>query len=231
MLFKNVIKSKFPRFYNFIKYAVKYSILFINSAVKYLALFFEHIIIRKPLKTRDDLPLLLNVLNLNGKGVEIGTWKGEYSTHVLTISKLSTLYSIDPWQHFGDCIYIDIDNVSSEEFEVIYNQAIKALGKFGNRSKVMRMSSINAIKAFKDCSLDFIYLDANHSYESCKEDLKLWWPKLKKGGMFAGHDYLDADLPQGKYGVKSAVNEFLKVYPHKLFVTPEAWPTWYFIKQ
>jgi len=54
---------------------------------------------------------------------------------------------------------------------------------------------------------------------------------LKKGGLFAGHDYLDGDLPQGKFGVKSAVNDFLKAYPHKLFVTPEVWPTWYFIKQ
>jgi predicted O-methyltransferase YrrM len=220
---KKVIKTKFPRSYKLIKYAGKYT-----------TVFFQHVIHKKRVKTRDDLPFLLNILGFigpNSEGVEIGTWKGYHSAHILEISELSILYSIDPWQHFSDRVYTDADNVSQEEFEVVHDHAVRILEKFGKRSRIMRMGSLEASRAVADNTLDFIYIDANHSYERCKEDLELWWPKLKKGGLFAGHDYLDGDLPQGKFGVKSAVNEFLKADLQKLFVTPEAWPTWYLIKQ
>jgi Methyltransferase domain len=47
-------------------------------------------------------------------------------------------------------------------------------------------------------------LDANHSYESVKEDIEAWFPKVKKGGLFAGHDYIHWA------GVKKVVDEIFK---------------------
>jgi hypothetical protein len=46
------------------------------------------------------------------------------------------------------------------------------------------------VHLFKDNSLDYIYIDGNHDYDHAKQDLKLWWPKLRPGGLMAGHDYL-----------------------------------------
>ena len=141
------------------------------------------------------------------------------------------MYSIDPWEELNKEKYIGICNVSSEEQEERYREVVNKLGKYGKRSKVVRMFSQGAAKGFTQDSLDFIYIDANHSYTACKEDLELWWPKLRKGGIFAGHDYLDGKLPEGEFGVKSAVNEFAEKYKQEVFVTSEAWPTWYLIKR
>ena len=58
-------------------------------------------------------------------------------------------------------------------------------------------------KTIEDGSLDFVYIDGDHQYESCKKDLQLWIPKIKKGGIIAGHDYLAICF----LGVVNAVNE------------------------
>ena len=73
---------------------------------------------------------------------------------------------------------------------------------------------------------DAIYIDANHTYEAAKQDIELWYPKVRKGGMICGHDYLpkhlfenrnDKDIPiyfsdsgvyAGMFGVNGAVDEF-----------------------
>ena len=64
---------------------------------------------------------------------------------------------------------------------------------------------------FNDDSLDFVFVDGDHSYEGCKADIEAWWPKLKKGGIMSGDDYGHTYNPaEGKYGVVEAVEEFAK---------------------
>jgi len=64
------------------------------------------------------------------------------------------------------------------------------------------MTSEEAAKEFEDQSLDMGFLDANHTYESAKQDIKLWTPKVKIGGLFVFHDY------GGRYrGIMKAVNK------------------------
>ena len=67
----------------------------------------------------------------------------------------------------------------------------------------IRLRSDQAVHHFKDESLDFVFIDANHEYEEVKKDIELWYPKVKKGGIFAGHDYSDT-----WQGVVKAVNEW-----------------------
>lgn len=59
---------------------------------------------------------------------------------------------------------------------------------------------------YADSSLDFFFLDAEHTYEGTKASLLAWLPKMKSGAIFAGHDYTNMDWP----GVKQAVDEVLK---------------------
>ena len=59
------------------------------------------------------------------------------------------------------------------------------------------------------------------------KDLKAWRPKVRAGGMICGHDYLDAVIQEGNFGVKSAVNDFLGRKPD--IVTDEYWASWFAI--
>jgi tRNA(Arg) A34 adenosine deaminase TadA len=103
------------------------------------------------------------------------------------------------------------------------------------------------VNLFAEESLDFIYIDANHKYEFVLQDLKLWFPKLRKGGIFAGHDFLKMNWNDdnnssknrsiyngntyiGEFGVNPAVEEFCNLLGYKNSVTDEWWGSWYFTK-
>jgi len=201
------------------------------KAVKYIRTWCLYQL-NRPVKNRKDLPLLLNILNLNGEGVEIGVCEGEYSKVILGNSKLSVLYSIDPWMPTDPKKWlIGKNNVPLNEQEKRYGDVINKLEKYGERSRIMRMLSEEASSHFEPESLDFVYIDGNHSYEMIKLDLELWWPKVKIGGIFGGHDYLNGIVRETDFGVKKAVDEFVKTTNQDLFVNPQKWPTWYVRKK
>jgi len=158
--------------------------------------------------SRDELPALLNARNLLGRGAEIGVKTGKYSDHLLRNWKGRQLVSIDPWLSDDPDAYVDRSNVSQDKFEEYYAETRERLSGYGDRSKIWRLTSVEAAQRVTDRSLDFVYIDARHDYESVKEDLNAWYDKVKPGGIFAGHDYVDGMLPQGDFGVKSAVDEF-----------------------
>ncbi|MDP3920788.1 MAG: class I SAM-dependent methyltransferase [Candidatus Omnitrophota bacterium] len=187
--------------------------------------------LKRPLPGREDLPYLLRVLKLDGEGVEVGVQGGGYSKRLLRHSGLAKLHSVDPWQSFEEHEYVSSANVSQQEQDWLYAKTQRKLNSFGDRSQILRMASTQAAPQFADESLDFVFIDANHAYSAVKEDIEHWWPKVKKGGLFAGHDYLDGDLPTGDYGVKQAVNELIKEHGQELFVIPQEFPTWYVIKK
>ena len=64
---------------------------------------------------------------------------------------------------------------------------------FEDRAFMLRGLSEQMVKLFANNSLDFVYIDGNHAYDFVKQDMEMWWPKLKKGGLFCGHDYLDIE--------------------------------------
>lgn len=186
----------------------------------------------KQLENRNQLPLLLNELGLAGEGVEVGVRKGDYSVLILQRSRLSRFFSVDPWMEFSRREWDDKANVTQAQQDTIYKLAVQQLCPFHLRSVVLRMMSSEASHLFREEQLDFVYLDAQHHLEGIQADLELWFPKVKKGGIFAGHDYLDGEIEGvGNFGVKFAVDYFVKRTAHQLFVTTkEEWPTWYFVK-
>jgi hypothetical protein len=72
----------------------------------------------------------------------------------------------------------------------------------GTGIKVMKERSVDAAEYFTDGYFDFVYIDADHSYESVLTDIRAWLPKVRDGGMIAGHDYVESQP-----GVKKAVHE------------------------
>lgn len=177
---------------------------------------------------------MLQTLNLNGVGIEIGVKTGRYSQAILERSQLH-LYLLDAWRHF-ETGYTDRHNTSTSTHLSFMTKTIERLKEFEGRFTVIRDTSENGARLFNDEYFDFAYIDANHSYESCLHDLNLWFPKVKKGGVIAGHDYMsripNVNAPSNKslIDVKSAVDEFFGKRGISFRVTDERYPSWYCIK-
>lgn len=169
--------------------------------------------------TRTEFPVMLNERRLFGCGVEIGVQLGEFSSTILKYWRGMHLISVDPWLEDAAENYVDIANVPQQQHELRYQATCAKLKPFGARSSIWRMTSIEAAPKIADYSLDFVYIDARHDYASVLEDLEAWYPKVRPGGIVAGHDYLDGQLPAGDFGVKSAVDEFFGKRDMRVFQT------------
>jgi hypothetical protein len=198
------------------------------------------------INTRLDLIEKLEELFPTGRGVEIGVFKGQFSKEIL--SKWGgTLYMVDVWRPLGD-EYEDCANHSAHTDA--YVETMDNIRGLEERGIMIRSNSREASSIFADESLDFIYIDANHAYEFVKEDINFWFPKLRQGGIFAGHDYLPLDWSReplhvngkdkyiysetgyyfGIFGVNPAVDEFCSQREYSPNITSEWFGTWWIIK-
>lgn len=159
---------------------------------------------------RGEIPYVLNARTLTGEGAEIGVKHGQFSEYLLDHWKGRLLYSVDPWREFGRDVYHDDDNVAQHEQDRNFEITRTRLARFGPRSRILRMTSEEAAREIADAALDFVYLDARHDYASVKEDIALWYPKVRPGGVLAGHDYLEGKIGDTIFGVKPAVDEFVR---------------------
>lgn len=186
-----------------------------------------------PLQTRELFPHLLNQLGLRGVGAEVGVREGFFSEHLLQHWNGQLLYSIDPWIEFPTSEYRDSANVAQSKQDELYRSSIKRLLPFQGRSVIWRLTSIEGAELVPDNSLDFCYLDADHSYKAVGEDVRLWYDKVKKGGILGGHDYIpDGTYPFGTFGVQSAVNEFIRSLNLDLFLSKETpFRSWFVLKR
>jgi hypothetical protein len=130
-------------------------------------------------------------------GVEIGTAKGDNALSILQELSIKKLFLIDPYTS-----YVEGDQQVS--FEETLVTARKKLSQF-HQAIFIRKVSEDAVKDV-DESLDFVYIDGNHSYEYVKNDIALYYPLVKAGGVIGGHDY----VPYHDPGVFQAVNEFVQ---------------------
>ena len=158
--------------------------------------------------SRLELPFLLNARHLTGTAVEIGVDEGIYSEYLLEYWHGQRLISVDPWLEMPPDEYTDTCNTSQATMEEKYETTRRRLAGFGDRSEIWRETSVQAAARVTPGSLDFVYLDARHSYEGVTEDLQVWFPLVRRGGLMAGHDYNDGVFVEGVHGVRSAVDEF-----------------------
>ena len=137
--------------------------------------------------------------------VEIGGFLGKSSCFmaesIVQSGKDITFDVIDTWEGSDEQIFIrDLVKEKGCLFNV-FIENIK-LEKVDNIINPFRRDSNEASKMYADKSLDFVYLDGDHSYEYLIKEIPAWLPKVKKDGIIAGHDY------DGKFkGVRKAVNE------------------------
>lgn len=167
---------------------------------------------------REDLK---NLIPTNAKIAEIGVEYGGYTDTYFSNSY--EIHLIDMWVTEGNDYYF---SRRKGQVEHGYN---KVLEKYSDKDnvKIIKMKSDEAYKLYDDEYFDWIYIDADHSYEAVKNDILNWLPKLKKGGLISGHDYDPSisDLNYEKYGVEKAVRE---IFENKFHVTNEEnYKSWY----
>lgn len=152
---------------------------------------------------------------------EVGVQEGVFSRTILETWP-GQLIMVDFWGHIPG--YVDIANVSDQDQALIEAAARKVAQDFPSRAAVIKGLSVEAAQQIPPNSLDFVYLDADHSYKGVMEDLRAWATKVRPGGAIGGHDYIDGHIPAGVFGVKSAVKDFFGREPN--IITNEPFPTW-----
>jgi len=119
---------------------------------------------------------------------EIGVWKGEFAAEILeACPSIETYYLIDPWAHLED--WDKPFNVARDEFERVYQQAMQATDFAADRRKLLRGRALDVISEIPDHSLDFAYIDGDHTLAGVTTDLVNILPKMKPGALIGGDDF------------------------------------------
>jgi hypothetical protein len=149
------------------------------------------------------------------RGAEIGVDRGSFSRYMLKYNPEMTLLCVDPWRW-------------KLRGESRYQSTLKRLVEFGDRATIIRADSFDAVRDVQDESLDFVYIDGDHTFDFVMTDLIWWAKKVRYGGVIAGHDYYR--FRRG--GVVPAVDVYTQQHNvHKWFLTDERTPSFFWIRE
>jgi hypothetical protein len=165
-------------------------------------------------KTRNDFGKLFQEHFKTGKGAEIGVQNGFNSQQIFKHWQ-GLIFLVDKWDNPNElkhCVALLKDNL----YHILIGDSVKESESLPGRS------------------LDWVYIDAGHSYAEVKADFEAWFPKVRKGGIVSGHDYGDNDC----IGVKEFIDEYMQLHPEvKMhFTSDDFWEgkeyqSWWFIKK
>jgi SAM-dependent methyltransferase len=153
---------------------------------------------------RDDLAALFAELGYR-VGAEIGVESGAYSEVLARANPQAMLYCIDAWKAYKGYR----DHCSQEKIDGFYLAARERLSPYN--CHLIRAFSMDAVGDFADNSLDFIYIDGNHSFEHVVNDLIQWAKKVRKGGIVSGHDFRRVK-GSAQFHVVEAVTAYVSAY-------------------
>lgn len=147
------------------------------------------------------------------RGAEIGVSQGRFTMFLCAVMHDMQMIAVDRWEE-------QPDHPSEGWIGWNHEGSLKRLKEtceqyFPERVTIVRADSVEAAKSVEDGSLDFVFIDADHSYEGCSADIAAWAPKVRIGGMVAGHDY-NKKWP----GVLKAVDE---AFTHKAISHDSVW--------
>ena len=139
--------------------------------------------------------------------VEIGVWRGRSTCHMAEAIKNSGKQI--------EFFAIDVFNMVSEEV-VVKNLVERDLAEY---VQIRKGRSQDLALTF-DGLCQFIFIDGGHKFEDVYEDLRLWWPRVAIGGVFAGHDYLDSSYSPD---VQRAVDSFAQDQGLEVVIQGNSW--------
>jgi predicted O-methyltransferase YrrM len=150
--------------------------------------------------------------------VEIGTSKGENAFSILKSLNVKRIYLIDPYEEYSDYKKSEVGrtqkNLSTEE-----KSAHDLLAAYKDKITWIRKYSDDAVTIVPN-EIDFIYIDGNHEYDYVKRDIENYFPKLKEGGIIAGHDVSHHLFSPGIFRALMETFGKLNLYP---FISRTDW--------
>lgn len=168
-------------------------------------------------RTRCSVPVLLNFMEAE-KVCEVGVRDGGFFKYLLSPESVKHAWAIDIWDNFLTASQNDIGRPVEKVAESY--RCFSDAYRHDKRVVILKQDSATAFEKLP-FDMDFIYLDADHTYNAIKQDLNNFWGRLRKGGVLAGHDYENYYFRGLEMGVKTAVDEFVKDNNLKLHVTLE----------
>lgn len=164
------------------------------------------------------------------KGAEIGVDRGAFSEILCQKNPNLQLFSIDSWSAVSFEKSLNKVDVLQERLNRHYQDAKRRLSKYN--CKIIKKESLSALEDFADNSLDFVYIDANHSFADIASDLFKWEMKVRPGGIVSGHDY-----EHFRIGKDNHVKHIVDAYIQSFEISPyfelgqDKYHSWFFVKK
>lgn len=161
-------------------------------------------------------------------GAEIGVQRGDFAAEMLR-TPIAKLHLVDCWKHLPGEYEKDPANVNDggheENYRYVLNRFLKEIA--AQRVVVHRGMSQNMAHYFDASSLDFVYLDADHTFAGSVFDLQWWSSKVRSSGCIMGHDFVDNEAARKMgFGVVRAVEWWSAQAGWELIaITSEEWPS------
>jgi hypothetical protein len=153
---------------------------------------------------------MVNYFPDNSHFVEVGSWKGRSASYmaveILNSKKRIKFDCVDTWlgsvEHTDPHSPFFVEELINDK-DWLYYQFLNNTRPVCDIINTVRSSSLDSVNLYENRSLDFVFIDASHEYDDVKKDILTWYPKIKKGGVIAGHDFTTFD------GVRQAVDELI----------------------
>jgi hypothetical protein len=148
-------------------------------------------------------------------GVEVGVCLAHTTeAFIKGIKNLKKLYAIDNYPTFVDW---DGSDWNQYRQNLMKKTAQEKMIPYKSKVEFLHISSQEFVRTIEDESLDFVFIDGDHSYEAALKDFENYYPKIKNGGIFAGHDIQ-------LNSIHTALTHFLKErYDQVSIVSNSAW--------
>jgi len=162
---------------------------------------------------RNDLAQLFAELGFK-RGAEIGVAEGRYSEVLLKANPECELLLVDPWHAYSE----NPQNKPNDKHEFAYNEVVRKTKDYPNVI-IEKGYSMDVVRHLLYDSLDFVYVDANHLFDECIQDIVEWSKRVRSGGIVSGDDYYGLDQKRwAGGGVVEAVQAYTNA--HRI-------PIWY----
>lgn len=168
---------------------------------------------------RRHLAYMFGVLGFK-TGAEVGVANGKYSEMLCNLNPGVKLLSVDPWSSYSE------DPRRGRKHEQAYREATERLTPYN--ATLIRKKSMDGVKDIPKGSLDFVYIDGNHTFDYVMQDIIEWSKRIRPGGIVSGHDYYKFR----NAGIIEAVDTYTKVHKIKQwFLCDERTPSFFWVKK
>jgi len=148
--------------------------------------------------------------------VEVGSWKGRsaafMAVEIINSGKDIKVSCVDLFEYYDGNTDLTADKFTDSNGMSLYEQFLNNVKPVSNIISAVKDFSDKAAAKFQDNSIDFCFIDAAHDYAHVKQDVEAWLPKIKKGGIIAGHDYESGNGSVGKAEKEKHQSQFQKYW-------------------